>query len=119
MKFLAPIILIILSASVEALTCSTYVPPNGEKIAMQNDAGVTYFSLPASLDGHQLRSVTLWAYPIDKKSPGELAAPLAFKVANGVGKGHFAITAKFVNAEITAAYTEDVCGPRLESSVGI
>jgi hypothetical protein len=119
MRIQLPILLLVLSSSVHALTCTEYVPPNGEKIKLESDSGVTYFSMPAELDGNQLHSVTLWAYPIKSSAPGELVAPLQFKVTNGVAKGHFAITAPFVNAEITAAYTTEVCGPRLESSVSI
>jgi hypothetical protein len=113
------VLLLILSNSVQALTCTNYVPPNGEKIELETEAGVTYFSVPAKLEGQDLQSVTLWAYPIRKSTSGELAAPLQFKVVKGVAKGHFAITAPFLNAEITAAYTKDLCGPSLAASVNI
>ena len=119
MKFLVSIILIVVSVTVEALSCAEYMPPNGESIQIKIDTTkVSYFTLPATLDGHSLQTVTLWAYPINA-SAGELVAPLAFKIKSGNATGKFAITAPFVKAEIIASYSKDLCGPRLESIVSI
>jgi len=118
MRFIVSILFLLVSATTDALTCAKYVPPNNESIQLEQDAGVTYFSVPAILEGLEVQSVTLWAYPV-KDFSGELVAPLAFKIKNGVAKGHFAITVPFVAAEITVTYSKDLCGPRLESSVSI
>jgi hypothetical protein len=118
MKFIVSILFLVISATAGALTCANYVPPNGETIQLVLDTDVTYFTVPATLDGLDVQAVTLWAYPV-KGSSGELVAPLAFKIKKGFAKGHFAITAPFVEAEITATYSKDLCGPRLESSVSI
>ena len=117
MKAIASIFLILLTGLANAVTCSSYKPPNNEKILLEPEHGVTYFSVPKRLEGNSLESVTLWAYPKNTGDSGELAAPLAFKVDGGVAKGQFAITAPFLEAEITAAYSKEFCGPRLWASV--
>ena len=119
MKYLSLLPLLIFPALCEALTCTNYEPPSGKAIQLELDGGVTYFTVPATLEGQRLESVTLWAYPLGRDASGELVAPLAFKAAGDSMKGHFVITAPFLEAEITATYSKDVCGPRLVSSVGI
>ena len=119
MKAIASIFIMLLAGLANAVTCSSYQPPNDEKIVLETKHGVTYFSVPKRLAGSSLESVTLWAYPKNRGVSGELAAPLAFTVDKGVAKGQFAITAPFLEAEITAAYSKEVCGPRLEASVSI
>ena len=117
MKFIVSIFILVMSATADALTCTNYVPPNGEAIQIELDGGISYFTAPASLEGFDLQGVTLWAYPL-KGGSGELVAPLEFEIINGSAKGHFAITAPFVKSEITAVYSQEQCGPRLEERVG-
>ncbi|MBB5212557.1 hypothetical protein [Microbulbifer hydrolyticus] len=119
MKAIALIFLMLLTSLANALTCSNYEPLNNEKIVLETEHGVTNFSVPEKLEGNSLESVTLWAYPKTKGVSGELAAPLAFKVDGGFAKGQFAITAPFLEAAVTAAYSKELCGPRLEARVSI
>lgn len=119
MNLIISIILLSLSALVNAVTCTEYKPPKNEEIVFNLDAGVTHFSVPTTLDGHHLRSVTLWAYSSVKGLSGELAAPLAFNISEGYATGHFAVTSNFLEAEVTASYSNEVCGPRLKADVSI
>ncbi|MFS1524461.1 hypothetical protein ACL7TT_20325 [Microbulbifer sp. 2304DJ12-6] len=119
MKAIVSVSLMLLAGFANALTCSNYEPPSNGKFILETEHGVTYFSVPTKLDGSSLESVILWAYPKAKGVAGELAAPLAFKVSGGFAKGQFAVTSPFLEAKVTAAYSKEICGPRLEANVSI
>ena len=119
MKLLISLLLIFFAHNVSALTCAKYKPPNGEKLEVINDQGVFYFSVPKVLEGKQVRSIKLFVYPLDAKQEGELLVPVAYTIEGGFAKGHFAITSKWVEAELSASYTKEMCGPRLIANVRI
>jgi hypothetical protein len=119
MKTIAYIFLLLVASDVWALSCVDYIPSNREKISIEREDSIFYFSAPNILDKNQLRSVTLFVYPKNSNEAGALVVPVAFTVKDDIASGYFAITQNWVRAELEASYSDMVCGPRLISEVGI
>jgi len=119
MKIVLISLLLVFIPEAYALKCAEYVSPNGEKISLENNKGIFAFSLPSHLEGNELRKLNLWVYTTEPKQRGEIAVPVAFKIKNEKAVGDFAILRKGVEAIVTATYTKEMCGPRLERSVNI
>ncbi|GAB3108850.1 hypothetical protein G8770_23425 [Aestuariicella hydrocarbonica] len=119
MRIAVIILLLAIGPRAFALKCAPYTPPKGEVITLTNTEGVFAFSLPSHMEGFELQRFSLWVYSNNPKQRGIIAAPIAFKFKDGNAIGEFAILRKDVEAEVTAEYTTDMCGPRLERSVSI
>lgn len=119
MKIAVIILLSVIGSQTFALKCAPYTPPKGESIALTNNDGVYAFSLPSHMEGFELQRFSLFVYSKKPKQKGVIAAPIAFKFKNGTAVGEFAILSKDVEAEVSAEYIDEMCGPRLERSVSI
>ena len=102
----------ILSFEVYALKCSPYKAPNGETLKVEvNKLGLYKITAPAFIEDNNLIDIDLFVSTIDEKN---ISVPIAFEIKNGMAQAEFGSSKKWPYMQITARYSDLLCGPRLE-----
>lgn len=110
------VLLVLLAPFAHAVTCTDYTAPPGADIEIRRAGSEVHFKLPMAIESYQLKYVVLWGYR--EKSPDILmSVPLAYAINGEVAEGMFILALGLFEAEISASYSDDVCGPRLRVSI--
>ncbi|WP_143047980.1 hypothetical protein [Thalassotalea agarivorans] len=119
-KILVVLFLALISVmKAHASTCNVKKHPDKSLLSITVENNVRHFSIPAEFEGKPLDSIVIWVFPKSGDTPGELAIPITFEIEGKIAKGQFSVSGNFVNLEFLAMYYNGLCGPRLETEIGI